>query len=187
MTRRAFQTAVFLGLTALGGCETEPTQSTIQQVFWKTGATTAERLADYAPCEVQALQQVPRAMATAQTPSYSMPPVPSTSYTSCYGSGYANGYSYSGQASCATTGTPSVASPTIGGQLYSYDANQGIRQDVGAQCLAEKGWQRLSFPTCTAEQVKLGVFSARVTALPRAENVLCVTADSGYVLRASTP
>lgn len=172
--------AWLLLIATLVSCDTVPT---VQQIYWKNGTTSVQRSADFTPCEVEALRQVPAAMAVGQSPTYTLPTYSTPAYTSCNGAAYGYGYGYNYQSNCTTTGGSVSGGQTMGGQIYSYDANLGLRQRVGAQCLAQKGWQLVSLPTCTSDQTKQGVLSATVTPLPPADSVLCVTADSGFVMK----
>lgn len=151
-----------VGCTALALCgcmvATEP-----YQAVWRQGSTGAQRADVITQCQVQALQQVPRALATASTPVYRVP-----SNVVCTGYGYSvSCFDYGGQ--------------VYGGQTYTQDANEELRTRVTTQCLANRGYQVLSMPRCTAEQAKKGAIS-RQSRLPAAEAVLCLT-DDGYVLK----
>lgn len=131
-------------------------------VIYKPGTTAEQRSNVLTGCETQALSNVPRAMASAVTPTYTTP-----SNVQCYGSGnYVNCHQYGGQ--------------TYGGNLYSYDANQELRDRVTMQCLQTKGYQVISLPQCNAEQSKRAVSSAG-RPQPKAENIECVV-EGGYTL-----
>ena len=164
----AFRTVCALALAVLCGCDAGP-----QTQVWKTGVTPAQRQADVTACDVVAANQVPAAMAVAQTPTYTTP-----AYTSCYGSGFGYGYGYSSQANCTTTG-----GQVYGGQTYSYDANAGLRERVSAQCLAQKGYAGITFASCTADDLKGAMALPLGAPMPRPEAVLCIASGGQIVLR----
>lgn len=133
------------------------------QVVYKPGSTGEERTSAFTDCEIQALGKVPRAIATGVTPAYTTP-----SNVQCYGSGaYISCQQYGGQ--------------TYGGDIYSYDANQELRDRVTLQCLQQKGYQVISLPTCDSEQSKRAV-SAYGRKQPTYDKIECVV-DGGYVIR----
>jgi hypothetical protein len=132
-------------------------------VVYRPGSTGEQRSNDFTNCEVSALREVPRATATGVTPSYSTP-----SNVQCYGSGnYVNCQEYGGQ--------------TYGGNVYSYDSNQDLRDRVTLQCLQSKGYQVVSLPVCNAEQTARAV-SAAGRQQPTVDKIECVTED-GYAVR----
>ena len=160
----------FIATTMLSSCG-----PTIENVNWKQGTTPDQRASDETNCAVAASQQVPSAMAVAQTPVYTTPTYASPTYTSCYGYGYG--------ASCTTTGGQISGGQTYGGQVYSYDANSQLRQRVVAQCMAQKGYANYSFPTCTAEDVKAGTPFGAGSPMPRPQQVLCVSTNGAFVVK----
>lgn len=132
-------------------------------VVYKPGSTGEQRLSALTECETQALAKVPRAMATGMTPAYTTP-----SNVQCYGTGaYVSCQQYGGQ--------------TYGGDVYSYDANQDLRDRVTMQCLAQKGFQTISLPSCDAEQSKRAV-SSMGRKQPTYDKIECVV-EGGYVLK----
>lgn len=132
-------------------------------VVYKPGSTGEQRSAALLDCETQALAKVPRAIATGVTPTYTTP-----SNVQCYGSGaYVSCQQYGGQ--------------TYGGNVYNYDANQDLRDRVSLQCLAQKGFQIISLPTCDAEQSKRAVSSVG-RKQPTFDKIECVV-EGGYVLK----
>lgn len=98
--------------------------------FYKSGGTFSGLDKDKVDCSIEAANRVPASVQIAQTSSYRLP-----TNTSCYGVG--------SQAFCNTTG-----GNVIGGQVYSYDANAGLREQAGLQCLARKGYRQISLPAC---------------------------------------
>lgn len=147
-----------LAAVVLGACVATGPVS----VVYKPGSTATQRSSALLECETQALAKVPRAIATGMTPRYTTP-----SNVQCYGTGYSvSCYNYGGQ--------------TYGGDVYSYDANQDLRDRVTLQCLQQKGYQVISLPQCNAEQAKRAVSSA--SKQPTYDKIECVV-DGGYVLK----
>lgn len=128
---------------------------------WRDGAGAAEVANVSTACEVIALQNVPRAMTSYTTPTYTTP-----ADISCTGSG--------NMVRCHDDG-----SQTYGGYTRTEDVNQGLRDRVLHQCLASRGVTTRTFERCSDEDAKRAVTSRT---LPPAQKVLCVT-DKGYVLR----
>jgi hypothetical protein len=159
--------------TLLVACAVAPQP---MSVFWRTGANSTKVASDNTACQVSSLRQVPRAMATGQTPIYTTPTYVNPSYTNCYGSGYS--------ASCTTTGGGVSGGQTYGGQLYNYDANATLRSQVQNQCMANKGYQLVVLQTCNTEQSALGITPINSRPLPDASKILCATGQ-GYVLKPS--
>lgn len=154
----------------LGACA-----PTVQSLWWKEGAGTsrADILTD---CEVEALSRVPRDTAIATTPVTVTPRIVVPPKTVCE--------TVDGKEVCTTTPGYSHGGQVIGGQTYTYDRNDDLRERVLAQCMAREGFTRVQFPTCTTEDRRLGVTLASSGRLPPAERVLCVSVDpAGWVLR----
>lgn len=89
-------------------------------------------------CEVAATKEIPSAMATFTSPTYTTP-----SNTECRVAGV-----YSDRLDCTTTG-----GQTLGGELKTIDANLSLRQRVYLQCLENKGFIAYTLPICSQEQV----------------------------------
>lgn len=153
----------------LASCATTPRSF---NGFWRDGSSQIELQRDQTTCEVTALREVPRAMATAQTPTYTTPTYTTPQHTSCYGYGYS--------ASCTTTGGQTYGGTTTGGQIYSYDANRDLRGAVEEQCMASKGYFLTSIPACSKDQIDEGIVLPRGNTLPARSEVKCIT-ESGYV------
>ena len=135
---------------------------TTQLTYWQPGVPPVTRQSDYTDCRVEAANRVPASMQIGTTPAYTTPVS-----TTCSGIG--------NSVFCSSTG-----GNVIGGNVYSYDANANIRDSVIQQCLARRGYQRITFPICTAEQRSRGVTPSLSEMLPPASEVLCVTGN-GYV------
>lgn len=147
--------------------------STSKSGYWKTGSTLAEVSSASTSCEVVALRQVPRAMAVGQTPTYTTPTYSNPSYTNCYGSGYG--------ATCYTTGGGVSGGQTYGGQTYTYDANAKLRERVELQCMASRGFQYVTVPNCTPEQIASGTVRSPNLPLPNLAQVVC-SSPEGFVV-----
>jgi hypothetical protein len=148
-----------LTIFAVTGCVPGPITTS-----WRDGAAFSQVNEAQTNCQVQALNQVPRALSTTTTPIYRTP-----SNIQCT--------TYGNNTSCRDYG-----GQVYGGDQVTQDVNASLRVQVTQQCLAKKGISVLSFPTCTTEQKKGGIISSRTGRFPPAANVLCL-ADEGYVLR----
>ena len=120
-----------LMLTVLIGCSPV-------ELWHRDGAPRQALASDFTSCRVRGVQDVPANTQIGRTPLVQTPP-----QTSCYRSG--------DKTRCTTT-----AGRIYGGEVYSYDANAGLRDDVVAQCMAAQGYRRIAVPRCTDAQVKSG-------------------------------
>jgi len=111
--------------------------------------TLGQKAKDLTDCAVKAAQSVPVNTAIKTTPRYTTP-VSCSSSGSIYG-GYSGYSSYGGSTYC-------TGGQTYGGQTYSYDANEGLRDTVFNQCLSDKGYQTITspIPVCAPEQIPAG-------------------------------
>jgi hypothetical protein len=125
------------------------------EVYWRSDADAARLSRDLTECRVAALRDVPRSVAIRSTPRVTTP-----EFTTCaeVGDGLR----------CVTTGGQS-----FGGHLESYDPDAELRARVEARCMADRGYARLAFPTCTAEQRRQGLLPLR-RRLPDERTVACV-------------
>ena len=98
--------------------------------------TVAEKDRDSFECELAASRAVPTNTQLGQTSTYTTP-----AYTTCTGG-------YYGSVNCTTSG-----GQTYGGDVYSYDANRGLRSEYFGRCLAEKGYAVIEVPVCKKEAV----------------------------------
>ncbi|WP_111429951.1 hypothetical protein [Rhodobacteraceae bacterium DSL-40] len=101
-------------------------------MFYKGGAAFSEISVDNTECQVEATQRVPAQIQYSQTPAYTTP-----ASVTCN--------QYGTQTFCNQTG-----GQTYGGEMQSYDANAGLRQQVHLQCMARKGYQLVNLPACPA-------------------------------------
>lgn len=97
---------------------------------YKTGATFQSLNRDMTNCQVEAAQRVPQQQVLHTTPSFT-----TNTQTYCNRIGT--------QTFCNTTG-----GNTIGGQVYSTDANAGLRGRVYHQCMANNGYRYVNLPPC---------------------------------------
>lgn len=141
-------------------------QTQAETVFWREGIGFSARQSDFTSCEVASLQQVPRAIATAQTPIVTTPQtIFSPATTRCYGAG--------NTVNCTTTPAIVAGGQTSGGQIFSYDANSDLRQRVVEQCMASKGYQLVTLPPCTRLEAESGQVLSQAAPLPNAKFASC--------------
>ena len=110
-----------------------------------------QKASDMISCAVDAAKQVPASTQVGTTPTFTTPVTCNTYGTvSTYG-GFG---SFGGSTNC-------TGGQTFGGQTYSYDANQGLRDTVYTQCMAKKGYSRTAapIPLCKPEQIPVGYVS----------------------------
>ncbi len=98
--------------------------------MYKVGATKSSYAKDTTECELAALQRVPPQIQVKTTPAYT---IPITTYCNTIGT----------QTFCDTSG-----GNTIGGEVYSEDANIQLRYKVRNQCLAARNWRWVDIPAC---------------------------------------
>ena len=79
---------------------------------------------------------------------------------------------------CTTTG-----GEVYGGDVYSYDANAGLRNSYVARCMADKGYQVAEIARCSANVVPadIGAISAK-GARPPVEGACAVSLKGGTSL-----
>lgn len=148
---------------------------TSHAIYWKEGPNFAQRQSDFTDCEVEALNKVPNQTAVRSIPGYTTPIQVSPSSTQCYG--------YGNYASCNSSGSTVTGGQVIGGGVETYDANLGLRDRVGRQCLSRRGYTLVTLPVCTTAQLKGGLRS-NSGKLPQVSKVACLSADkSAYVLK----
>lgn len=156
MLRRMIIAASAISITAVTGCmETS--------MWYREGVSPMKVNSDSTDCQVAAAQRVPVNSQLGQTPVYYTPV-----QTQCYG--------YGSSVSCTQTGGQSY-----GGNVYSYDANAGLRSRVTQQCMMNKGYQLINIRKCEDKDLKGGIRSYSV--LPQLTPNSCyVNAPSGTVL-----
>lgn len=97
---------------------------------YQTGGTFSSLSRDTTNCQVYAVQTVPQQNVIKRTPSYT-----TNTNTSCNRIG--------SQTFCNTTG-----GQTIGGNIYTEDANSGLRNRVFYQCMADKKYRYVNLRPC---------------------------------------
>ncbi|KUJ86086.1 hypothetical protein AVO45_03740 [Ruegeria marisrubri] len=127
-----------LFVSVLTGC------SSPLSLYYREGVPVSRLQAETTDCQVKALKDAPVANQVRQTaPIY-----------------------YPGRTRCDSAGrcytTPGWWEP---GRVYSVDVNQGLRNQVEAQCMAAKGYRPVSLPACK-QDVKSQVPPRRTTTLP---------------------
>lgn len=115
-------------LFALVGC-------TERSLWYLQGVSIDQRNRDVLACEVQATRDAPVATQLTQGPQRFIPA------TSRCHMEYLNGFAH--REVCVTQPARWEA-----GDITSVDVNAGLRKRVYAQCLADKGYQRISLPKC---------------------------------------
>lgn len=109
---------------------------------YRANTTVAQLDKDNFDCRVAAANQVPANTQINSTPGYITPV-----QTQCRVRGY-------------TTQCTSYGGERLGGETYSYDANRGLRAEYFQRCLASKGYQVFSLPTCPQGSVSPELRSA---------------------------
>lgn len=128
-------------------------------IYHRAGVTPQKQSSDLVSCEVKAARDVPQNTQVGTTPVFVTP-----AHTNCYSTGYTT--------QCTTTG-----GQVTGGNVYSYDANAGLRSKYITQCMAEKGYTKYSLPQCNAKDLKGKVLDYKT--IPAISSNSCVTKPSG--------
>jgi hypothetical protein len=123
-------------------------------IYYKEGAGVSRMQSDLLRCEVSAAQEVPVATEFRSEPPYYVP-----GRRVCYRNGkcYLQGGFF------------------LPGQVYTVDANRGLRGRVEAQCMADKGYSPVSLPRCSSDVAR------RVP--PGATRTLPALAEKNCVIR----
>lgn len=127
-------------------------------LYYREGETVSRLQKETTQCQLSAVKEVPVANQIRQSPPTYWP-----GRTYCDGRGR-----------CYQS--PGWWQP---GRVYTVDVNQGLRNTVEAQCMAEKGFRPVSLPPCK-QNVKSRVPLARTTTLPPLNSASCfVKFDDG--------
>lgn len=127
-------------------------------LYYREGETVSRLQKETTQCQLRAVKEVPVANQIRQSPPTYWP-----GRTYCDGRGR-----------CYQS--PGWWQP---GRVYTVDVNQGLRNTVEAQCMAEKGFRPVSLPPCK-QNVKSVVPLARTTTLPPLNSASCfVKFDDG--------
>ena len=143
---------LLLGCLLLASCAPEP-----RTIVHKTGSTAQEREDALPACNVEGIQEVPRAMTTEYTPGYYQP-----------GTTYCRPAGHHGVA-CATVGAVNIPPSS-----RTYDANEGLRNRVVEACMRRKGFQMLVRPTCVTEQDRQRFLASQQGPQPPEWEIPCV-------------
>ena len=158
-------------VAALAAC----VDTTPVELSWRQGVSVSKLKSDSLNCEMAATRAVPINNQVGVTPTYRTPVYQNPSYTSCYGGTYS--------VSCTTTGGGFSGGQTYGGQVYTYDANSGLRESYFNQCMAQRGYSPISIRPCTPSELKAATRKlSGSSVLPPPSEVLCGTPETGIVL-----
>ncbi len=134
-------------------------------MYYREGESVSRMQTDTTECRVQAVNNVPVATQVRQSPPTYWP-----GRTYCHG----NGRCYRS----AGWWQP--------GQVYTVDVNQGLRNNVEAQCMARKGYRPVSLPPCR-QNVKSRVPAQRTTQLPPLSTESCFVKFNDGAFQIITP
>lgn len=156
------RTSIFAIVPAVGsllaGCEPGPAAFYLQE-----GTTGGGTQSDLTQCEVEAVNAVPAAIVQTVSPVYRT----------------------SGTTDCRETvlGIQCTTRPgtTYGGNISNSDQNVGLRSRVLNQCMASKGYDFVTLPHCTGEQIAAGRFYPDATPKPKASSLNCWSSTGGFV------
>jgi hypothetical protein len=126
-------------------------------IYYREGAAVTRMQSDLTNCEVSAVQSVPESRQLRRGPARYIPgPRYCDGYGNCrYGPGY-----------------------YIPGEVYTVDANVGLRSRVTDQCMTGKGYTEVTLPQCSAA-VAQSVPPGVTRALPKLTSTSCVIRNSG--------
>ena len=137
---------VFLMLfcAALAGCAP-------LSIYHKPGVSVTRMQSDQTNCEVAALRDAPVATQIRQRPPVFVPP----------------------RKICDAAGT-CYTEPGywVQGEIYTVDVNADLRGRVQTQCMAQKGYQPVSIPLCSASLARAAP-PGQTTTLPRLTEQSC--------------
>lgn len=126
-SRRCSRYLVWLAIpAALAACGTGEAA-----YVYRSGATVAEADGATFDCRIAAAKEVPADTQVRSTPEWTTP-----TYTTCQSD-------RSGRTNCVTSG-----GYQMGGDVYSYDRNEGLRAEYFRRCLAERGFSLYELPRC---------------------------------------
>ena len=133
-----------VALFLLAGCDAG------LSTYYKTGAQVSRLKTDTVNCEVKALKDAPVAMQTRQRAPIFYPGTQICNGATCY---YRPGF-------------------WVDGGFYTVDVNQGLRERVLDQCMAQKGYQPVNLPRCSP-QIVAAAPPARTRILPKLNEQSC--------------
>ena len=134
-------------------------------LYHRPGVSVSRMQADSTECEVQALRDAPVANQIRQNPPVFIP----------------------GNTWCNADGQCRTGPGTwVDGGFTSVDVNAGLRDRVMRQCMANRGYQPVTLPECSAS-IKAAVSPAQTTTLPRLGESSCVIRHGGGGWQIVTP
>lgn len=123
---------------------------TERSMWYQEGASLTMRDRDLLACEVQATRDAPVATQLTQGPQRFIPA------TSRCRMEYLNGFPH--REVCVTQPARWEA-----GEITSVDVNESLRKRVYAQCLADKGYTRISLPKCETAPAQVSTRLPKLT------------------------
>ena len=141
--------SAFVGLFLLAACSPV-------SLYYKEGEVVSRQKSDMLSCEVEALDKAPVANQIRQSPPYYVP-----ARRSCRSDGR-----------CYTRG--GFFAP---GEVYSVDVNARLRRDLLTQCMAQKGYARVTLPRCSGSVTLQPAASSRAR-VPAVTPQSCAAKDS---------
>ena len=127
------------------------------ETYYKPGATVAQVNRATTECEVQALRDVPASTQVRREPPRYVP-----ERRTCDANN-----------NCTVTG-----GFYIPGELVTFDPNEGLRNRVEGQCMADRGFAPVSIPPCPASVARAAPVRATTT-LPQLRENSCVIRNDG--------
>ncbi|MFC3616309.1 hypothetical protein ACFORG_21410 [Lutimaribacter marinistellae] len=147
-----------LGLLALGACAP-------MSIYYREGVSVSRLQTETTDCQVRALRDAPVANEVRQGPPIYYP----------------------GRTVCNSAGQcwqqPGWWVP---GNVYTVDANQGLRNRVETQCMAEKGYAPVSLPQCS-QAVRDQVALSRNAKMPALGESSCIVRFQDGSVQVVTP
>ncbi len=143
---------LLLPVMALSACDSP------LSLYYREGESVSRLQTETTQCQLQAVQDVPVATQVRQSPPTYWP-----GRTYCDGRGH-----------CYRS-----AGWWQPGQVYTVDVNQGLRDEVEALCMAQKGFRPVSLPPCK-QSVRSSASNVPTTTLPPLTTQSCyVKLDNG--------
>jgi hypothetical protein len=124
---------------------------------YKEGESVSQMSSDLAACEASALKQLPKEIHTRYYPPTYLPYAYCRPHGGCY-------YRYY---------------PSYYGRTQRYDANEGKRNTVIKQCMADQGYTPTKIPTCSAEVARSTPAQSTEILPPLTENSCAIHHKSG--------
>lgn len=134
-------------------------------IYYREGASVSRMQSDTIDCQVAALKDAPVANQVRQSPPIFFP----------------------GRTVCNSAGqcyqTPGYWEP---GRIYTVDANEGLRNQVEAQCMARRGYRPVTLEPCK-QNVKSQVPQQRTDKLPPLSSASCFVKFEDGTFQIITP